>query len=30
MGFKRLRVLVLPNNLAKDWVGEGYPVEKGK
>jgi hypothetical protein len=30
MGFQHLRVLVLPNNLAKDWVGQGYPIEKGK
>jgi thiosulfate/3-mercaptopyruvate sulfurtransferase len=30
MGFAHLRVLVLPDNLAKNWVGEGYPVEKGK
>jgi len=30
MGFQRLRVLMLPNNFAKDWVGQGYPVEKGK
>jgi hypothetical protein len=30
MGFQHLRVLVLPHNLAKDWVGQGYPIEKGK
>jgi hypothetical protein len=29
MGFQHLRVLVLPNSLAKDWVELGYPVEKG-
>jgi thiosulfate/3-mercaptopyruvate sulfurtransferase len=29
MGFQHLRVLVLPNNFAKDWVGQGYPIEKG-
>lgn len=29
-GFQHLRVLVLPNNFAKDWVGQGYPVEKGR
>lgn len=30
MGFQHLRVLVLPNNFAKDWVANGYPIEKGK
>jgi len=30
MGFQHLRVLLLPNNLAKDWVGQGYPTEKGR
>lgn len=30
MGFTHLRVLILPDNFAKDWVGKGYPVEKGK
>ena len=29
MGFTRLRVLVMPNNFASDWVEKGYPVEKG-
>jgi len=29
MGFKKLRVLVLPANFATDWAGNGYPVEKG-
>lgn len=29
MGFQHLRVLVLPNNFAKDWVAHGYPIEKG-
>jgi thiosulfate/3-mercaptopyruvate sulfurtransferase len=29
MGFKKLRVLVLPTNLATDWAGKGYPLEKG-
>ena len=29
MGFARLRVLVLPNNFAADWVDKGYPVGKG-
>ena len=30
MGFQHLRVLVLPNNFAKDWVSQGYAAEKGK
>ena len=30
MGFQHLRVLVLPNNFAKDWVGQGYSYEKGR
>lgn len=30
MGFQHLRVLVLPNNFAKDWVGQGYAYDKGK
>ncbi|MGA7920343.1 MAG: hypothetical protein WCA38_11790 [Candidatus Acidiferrales bacterium] len=30
MGFNHLRVLLLPNNFAKDWVDQGYPSEKGK
>lgn len=30
MGFQHLRVLVLPNNFAKDWVDQGYAVEKGR
>jgi poly(3-hydroxybutyrate) depolymerase len=28
MGFTRLRVLILPNNFATDWVEKGYPVER--
>jgi thiosulfate/3-mercaptopyruvate sulfurtransferase len=28
MGFKRLRVLVLPQDFATDWAGKGYRVEK--
>jgi len=28
LGFTRLRVLVLPDNFATDWVGRGYPIEK--
>lgn len=30
MGFQHLRVLALPNDLAKDWVAQGYPIEKGR
>jgi len=30
MGFQHLRVLVLPNNFAKDWADQGYAYEKGK
>lgn len=29
MGFSHLRVLVLPTSFAKDWVEQGYPIEKG-
>jgi hypothetical protein len=29
MGFSNLRVLVLPTSFAVDWVGKGYPMEKG-
>jgi thiosulfate/3-mercaptopyruvate sulfurtransferase len=29
MGFQHLRVLVLPNSFAKDWVAQKYPIEKG-
>src|SRR5882762_8758972 len=29
MGFKKLRILILPTNAATDWVGKGYPVETG-
>jgi thiosulfate/3-mercaptopyruvate sulfurtransferase len=29
MGFKRLRVLPVPNSFAVDWVEKGYPIEKG-
>jgi thiosulfate/3-mercaptopyruvate sulfurtransferase len=28
MGFKNVRVLMLPSNFATDWVGKGYPVER--
>jgi thiosulfate/3-mercaptopyruvate sulfurtransferase len=30
MGFTNLRVLILPNDFNTDWIGKGYPVEKGK
>ena len=30
MGFKHLRVLVLPTSFAKDWFSQGYPYDKGK
>lgn len=29
MGYKKLRVLVLPTNFATDWVDRGYPIQKG-
>jgi hypothetical protein len=29
MGFAKLRVLLLPTSFAVDWVGRGYPVQKG-
>jgi thiosulfate/3-mercaptopyruvate sulfurtransferase len=29
MGFKKLRVLVLPTSFAADWVDKGYPIQKG-
>ncbi|MGB8474523.1 MAG: hypothetical protein WCE61_10615 [Candidatus Acidiferrum sp.] len=29
MGFKHLRVLVLPTSFAADWVEKGYPIQKG-
>jgi thiosulfate/3-mercaptopyruvate sulfurtransferase len=28
MGFRRLRVLVLPENFGSDWVARGFPVER--
>jgi 3-mercaptopyruvate sulfurtransferase SseA len=30
MGFEHLRVLVLPNDFAQDWVEARYPYDKGK
>jgi thiosulfate/3-mercaptopyruvate sulfurtransferase len=29
MGFRRLRVLLLPTSFNTDWVEKGYPVQKG-
>jgi thiosulfate/3-mercaptopyruvate sulfurtransferase len=29
LGFKKLRVLVLPTSFATDWADKGYPLEKG-
>jgi len=29
MGFKKLRVLVLPTNFATDWADKGYAIQKG-
>jgi rhodanese-related sulfurtransferase len=29
MGFTRLRVLILPNDLATDWIDKNYPTQKG-
>ena len=29
MGFKRVKILYLPNSFAADWVTKGLPIEKG-
>ena len=29
LGFTRVKALMIPTNLAKDWTDQGYPVEKG-
>ena len=29
MGFKKLRVLILPTNFATDWADKGCPIQKG-
>ena len=29
MGFKKVRVLVLPRSFAVDWADKGYPMQKG-
>ena len=28
MGFRQVRVLILPNDFGTDWVRKGYPVER--
>jgi thiosulfate/3-mercaptopyruvate sulfurtransferase len=30
LGFKNLRVLLLPQDFATDWAGKGLPYDKGK
>jgi thiosulfate/3-mercaptopyruvate sulfurtransferase len=30
MGFRQVRALSLPKDFATDWMGKGYPVQKGK
>jgi hypothetical protein len=29
LGFRKLKVLYIADNLGTDWVSKGYPVEKG-
>jgi len=29
MGFKNVRVLLLPTSFAVDWAEKGYPIQKG-
>lgn len=29
MGFKKVRVLILPTSFAVDWADKGYPMQKG-
>lgn len=29
MGFKKVRVLMLPKSFAADWADKGYPMQKG-
>jgi len=29
MGFKKLRVLVLPTSFAADWANKEFPLQKG-
>jgi thiosulfate/3-mercaptopyruvate sulfurtransferase len=28
MGFTKVRILMIPENMAKDWVDKGYPTQK--
>jgi len=30
LGFRRLKVLYLPNSFGSDWVEKGYPAQKGE
>jgi len=30
LGFKNLRVLLLPQDFATDWAGKGFPYDKGE
>lgn len=30
MGFKKLKVLYIPNDFGTDWADKGYPVTKGQ
>lgn len=30
MGFTRVKVLEIPDRLSTDWVGKGYPLDKGE
>ena len=30
MGFARVMVLLIPQDFAHDWIGQGYPVERKK
>lgn len=30
MGFSRLVILLVPQNFAHDWIGQGFPVVRGK
>jgi hypothetical protein len=30
LGFTKLKVLYIPDNLGTDWVNKGYPIEKGE
>ena len=29
MGFTKFKILMIPTNMSKDWIDQGYPVEKG-